>query len=56
MAPTFVPPSASLLESLVGPDGAAELEMRETVLTGVGISSGSPNQADEQSRGSWFED
>jgi len=26
------------------------------VLTGVGISSGSPNQADEQSRGSWFED
>jgi len=56
MAPTFVPPSVSLLESLVGLGGAVELKMREMVLTGVGISSGSPNQTGEQSRGGWFED
>jgi len=54
MAPTFVPPSVSLLESLVGPSGAIDLRVR--VLTDGGISSGSPNQADEQSRGGWFED
>jgi len=55
MAPTrFVPPSVPLLESL-GPGGEVELEMRE-VLTDGGISSGSPNQIGEQSRGGWFED
>ena len=55
MAPTRVPLSVSLLESLVGPGGAVELEIEE-VLTDDGISSGYPNQISEQSMGGWFED
>ena len=39
----------------MGPGGEVELEMRE-VLTGDGISSGSPNQTGEQSRGGRFKD
>ena len=56
MGPTrFVPPSVSLLELLVGRGGTVDLRMEE-VLTDDGISSGSPSQICEQSRGGWFED